>query len=285
MYTTLISARELREHLTDKNWLIVDCRFDLADTSAGRRAYEAAHIPGAVYAHLDDDLSGTIIPGSTGRHPLPSIEQISELFSLWGIDETVQVIAYDDKGGGIASRLWWMLRWLGHEAVAVLDGAWASWMAAGYPVSDLPANLRPKTFMPRPQAGLTVDAAAVEQMRKDSKFTVVDSRAAERYRGEVEPIDPVAGHIPGAINLPFPENLQGGSFMAPAALKARFEEALGGKSPEQVVFYCGSGVTACHNLLAYAHAGLGNAVLYPGSWSEWITDESREVASTADGER
>ncbi|MCB0631654.1 MAG: sulfurtransferase [Saprospiraceae bacterium] len=278
MYTTLISAKALQEHLSDKNCLIVDCRFDLNDTSAGRRAYEEAHIPGAVYVHLDDDLSGTIIPGVTGRHPLPSIEKLTELFSLWGIDDNVQVIAYDDKGGGIASRLWWMLRWLGHQAVAVLDGGWPAWVAASYPVSNLPASLRPRMFTARPQADLQVDADIVDKIRTDPNFTVVDSRAAERYRGEVEPIDPVAGHIPGAINLPFPENLKSGTFLDAAQLKERFEKALAGKAPEQIVFYCGSGVTACHNILAYAHAGLGNAVLYPGSWSEWITDEKRDIA-------
>lgn len=278
MYTTLISVQDLQQHLSDQNWLIVDCRFDLGDTNAGRRAYEQAHIPGAVYAHLDDDLSGTIIPGTTGRHPLPSVAELTALFSLWGVDDTVQVIVYDDKGGGIASRLWWMLRWLGHDAVAVLDGGWPAWLKAGAAVSKLPANLRPKTFVARPKKEMLVDAAAIDSMRTDADFTVVDSRAAERYRGEVEPIDPVAGHIPGAINLPFPENLEEGTFQDPAQLKARFEKALMDKSPDHVVFYCGSGVTACHNLLAYAHAGLGNARLYPGSWSEWITDKNRAVA-------
>lgn len=278
MYTTLISCENLQKHLSEKNWLIVDCRFNLADTEAGRRAYEEAHIPGAVYAHLDDDLSGTIIPGTTGRHPLPPVAQISELFSLWGIDNSVQVVAYDDKGGGIASRLWWMLRWLGHEAVAVLDGGWPAWNAMGYAVSDQPASLRPRSFIAQAREKLVVDVKAVDQMRTNSDYTVVDSRAAERYRGEVEPIDPVAGHIPGAINLPFPENLENGNFLETEDLKARFETALAGRSPEHVVFYCGSGVTACHNLLAYAHAGLGNALLYPGSWSEWITDGQRTIA-------
>jgi thiosulfate/3-mercaptopyruvate sulfurtransferase len=277
MYKTLIAPATLQENYRTGSWVVVDCRFDLKDTDAGRRAYEMSHIPSAVYAHLDDDLSGRIIPGQTGRHPLPSVEDAVALFSLWGIDESVQVVAYDDKGGGIASRLWWMLRWLGHEAVAVLDGGWPAWQEAGLPVSDLPASVRPRQFRAKANSLPTVDAAGVDRARRGDEIKVVDSRTAERYRGEVEPIDPVAGHIPNAINLPFPENLAEGKFLAPDLLKARFEKALGEQSPEKVIFYCGSGVTACHNLLAYAHAGLGDAVLYPGSWSEWITDEGRAV--------
>lgn len=277
MYKTLISPAELQQQYQPGSWLVVDCRFDLADTEAGRRAYEQSHIPGAVYAHLDDDLSGEIIPGKTGRHPLPTIEAAIALFSLWGIDDSVQVVAYDDKGGGIASRLWWMLRWLGHDAVAVLDGGWPAWQAGGMAISDKPANVRPRQFKARPGSLPTADAAKVDEVRTGTAYTVVDSRAAERYRGEVEPIDPVAGHIPGAVNLPFPANLADGSFLDADSLKARFQEALGNKPADQVIFYCGSGVTACHNLLAYAHAGLGDAVLYPGSWSDWITDESREI--------
>lgn len=277
MFKTLISPTELQQNYQTGSWVIVDCRFDLGNTQAGRTAYESAHIPGAVYAHLDDDLSGEIIPGQTGRHPLPEVEKAVALFSLWGIDESVQVVAYDDKGGGVASRLWWMLRWLGHEAVAVLDGGWPAWQAAGLPVSNRLANVRPRQFNAKPAALGTVDAARVEEVRTGNEYVVVDSRAPERYRGEVEPIDPVAGHIPGAINIPFPANLAAGKFLSPEELKERFVNALGDTSPEKVIFYCGSGVTACHNLLAYAHAGLGDAVLYPGSWSEWITDENREV--------
>lgn len=278
MYKTLISPTELQQHYQPGNWVIVDCRFDLSDTDAGRRAYEAGHIPGAVYAHLDNDLSGEIVPGKTGRHPLPTIEEAVALFSLWGIDESVQVVAYDDKGGGIASRLWWMLRWLGHDAVAVLDGGWPAWQAAGLANAQAPASVRPRQFKVKASILDTADAAKVDEVRQGSDYIVVDSRAAERYRGEVEPIDPVAGHIPGAINLPFPENLSDGKFLSSEALKERFESALGGKAPEKVIFYCGSGVTACHNLLAYAHAGLGDAVLYPGSWSEWITDDKHAIS-------
>lgn len=278
MYTTLISPAELQQNYQARSWVIVDCRFDLRDTTAGRRAYESGHIPGAVYAHLDDDLSGKIIPGQTGRHPLPTLEEAVAIFSLWGIDQSVQVVAYDGKGGGIASRLWWMLRWLGHRQVAVLDGGWQAWQAAAYPVSDRPSSVRPRSFEAKAESGSIMDAKQVNTIKDSSDFILVDSRTPERYCGEVEPIDPVAGHIPGAINLPFPENLEEGKFLPAADLKARFESVMEDKSPEKMVFYCGSGVTACHNLLAFAHAGLGDAVLYPGSWSEWITDEKREVA-------
>lgn len=279
MYRTLIAPDELSSHLEAKNWIVVDCRFELHDTEAGRLAYEKSHIPNAIYAHLDNDLSGPIIPGQTGRHPLPNPEKAIELFSLWGISPSTQVIAYDDKGGGVASRLWWMLRWLGHDQVAVLDGGWQAWVAAGYPVSDLPASLTPYPFKAVLRQDLTAGTDQVDILRNQADYAVVDSRTAERYRGEVEPIDPVAGHIPGAVNLPFPDNMEQGRFLEPAALKARFEAAFGDKTPDKIIFYCGSGVTACHNVLAYAHAGLGDALLYPGSWSEWITDEDRPVAA------
>jgi thiosulfate/3-mercaptopyruvate sulfurtransferase len=169
MYKTLISPAELQQNYQSGSWVIVDCRFDLGDPEAGRTAYESAHIPGAVYAHLDDDLSGEIIPGKTGRHPLPEVAKAVALFSLWGIDESVQVVAYDDKGGGIASRLWWMLRWLGHEAVAVLDGGWPAWQTAGFPISDQLSNVRPRPFNAKPGALGTVDAAKVDEWRTMDK--------------------------------------------------------------------------------------------------------------------
>lgn len=273
-YSTLISPAEL-QILPPSSLVIIDCRFSLADTQEGRRAYQAGHIPGAQYAHLDDDLSGPIIPGQTGRHPLPSVEEATALFSRWGIREGVQVVAYDDKKGAIAARLWWMLRWLGHDQVAVLEGGWSAWLAAGGSIStDIPA---PKTaiFVPQERAHWIVNAEQVDQIRQDETHHLIDSRAAARYRGEMEPIDPVAGHIPGAQNLPFPENWQpDGRMKSTAELQDRFADLVA----ERTVFYCGSGVTACHNLLAFAHAGLGDGRLYPGSWSDWITDESREVA-------
>lgn len=279
MYTTLIPPADLYRNYQRPDWVIVDCRFDLADTEAGRRAYREAHIPGARYAHLDDELSGEIVPGTTGRHPLPAADEAARVFGRWGIDDEVQVIVYDDKGGGIAARLWWMLRWLGHEAVAVLDGGWQAWQSAGYPVDQKTVRPQARTFTARVRHDLLVDAADVERFRRSSEYVVVDSRTPSRYRGEEEPIDPIAGHIPGAINLPFADNLTAGHFRSTDELGHRFEKAIGNKDSDQVIFYCGSGVTACHNILAFQHAGKGEARLYPGSWSEWITDPRREVAS------
>ena len=277
-HNTFIDAAVLREHLGQPHWRIIDCRFSLADTEAGRRAYRAAHLPGALYAQLDEDLSSPHIPGQTGRHPLPRPEVAAERFSAWGIGPDTQVVVYDDMAGGIAARLWWMLRWLGHEAVAVLDGGWQAWQAAGYPTDAVvPAPVAAK-FTPRPRPELWIDAAAVEQIRHSPQHRLIDSRTPERYRGEVEPIDPVAGHIPGALNLPHPGNIgPDGKLLPPDAQRQRFQAALGDTPPERTAFYCGSGVTACFNILAYRHAGLGEALLYPGSWSEWITDAQREV--------
>ncbi len=281
-FTTLVKPEELAAHLNDPDWVIVDCRHDLADTEAGARAYAGSHVPGARFAHLDKDLSGPVVPGKTGRHPLPEIDQVIDRFSRWGIDSRIQVVAYDDKGGGIAARLWWMLRWLGHPAVAVLDGGWQAWQSGGFPVTDTPPAVQQRTFIPRLQPGWTADANEVESLRQDPAYLVVDSRTPERYSGAVETIDPVAGHIPGAANFPFPSNLENGRFKSPEALKAQFEALADGKPARNTVFYCGSGVTACHNILAWAHAGLGDARLYPGSWSDWITDAGRPVANGED---
>ena len=278
MFNTIISAAELSAHLADAdaNWRIIDCRHDLSDTEAGRRAYQAGHIPGAVFAHLDEDLSGPIIPGTTGRHPLPCVTAMEQQFGKWGIGTDTQVVVYDDKRGAIASRLWWMLRYLGHSAVAVLDGGLAAWLAQGGNLSTAISKPTPTDFQTDVQTDWVRDAAAVEESQSDTTQTIVDSRGAARYRGEVEPIDPVAGHIPGAISMPFAENWQeDGLLKSSEVLRERFADL---PRAGQVTFYCGSGVTACHNLLAYAHAGLGNANLYPGSWSEWITDSGRGVA-------
>lgn len=274
-YTTLIRPAELQA-LASPPTIIIDCRFSLADTEEGRRAYQSGHIPGAQYAHLDEDLSGPIVPGQTGRHPLPSVEEAATLFGSWGIEAGVQVVVYDDKKGAIASRLWWMLRWLGHDQVAVLEGGWSAWLAAGGAVSTEITDPAATVFVPQERSHWIIDAGQVDQIRQDEHHQVIDSRAAARYRGEVEPIDPVAGHIPGARNLPFPDNWQPDGHLKPAA---ELRERFAGLSAATTVFYCGSGVTACHNLLAFAHAGLGDARLYPGSWSEWITDQNREVAT------
>ena len=279
-YTTLISAQELLQEL-DNTIVIIDCRFSLADTEQGRRDYATDHIPSAIYAHLDQDLSGEIIAGHTSRHPLPSVDYLTKLFSAWGIDETVQVVAYDDKAGAIAARLWWMLRWLGHEKVAVLDGGWPYWYKHNFPVSSAEPNPKSRVFKPIVNSHQLVDVAFVDKIREDHSFKLVDSRTKPRYQGLEEPIDPVAGHIPGAVNAPFPENVnEQGLLHTSQDLYNRFTAILGGHNPEEAIFYCGSGVTACHNLLAMAHAGLGHGKLYAGSWSEWIIDETRPVGTT-----
>ena len=276
--TTLVSPAVLAKHLGRSRWLVVDCRFALDNPGRGQQDYADGHIPGAVYAHLDRDLSGTVVPGHTGRHPLPTPEQLAETFGAWGISSDVQVVAYDDNNGSHAARLWWLLRWLGHRDVAVLDGGWAAWKREGHPESTSVPARPPATFVPAPVEQLAMDAAAVEQIRSDDRYRLVDSRAPERYRGEAEPIDPVAGHIPGAINGPFAANVTAeGTFRPAAELRTRFETLLDDVPAEHTVFYCGSGVTAAHNILAYAHAGLGDARLYPGSWSEWIADPNRPV--------
>ncbi len=279
IYSTLIQPQELRPHLEEPGWAVVDCRFSLTETEAGRRAYQAGHIPGAVYAHLDQDLSGPILPGRTSRHPLPDAAEFAQRLSAWGIGPETQVVAYDDRGGAIAARLWWMLRWLGYDRVAVLDGGWTAWRAAGYPVREGVEQRPPALFAPRPRPGLLVQAEEVLARLGAQDLLLVDSRAPERYRGEVEPLDPVAGHIPGAVNRPFAQNLGPDQrFRSREELRARFQDLLAQRAPEQVAFYCGSGVTAAHNVLAMVHAGLGFPRLYAGSWSEWITDPARPVA-------
>ena len=277
-YTTLISTAELALHLADPDWAIVDCRFALADPERGRRDYARAHIPGAIYAHLNEDLSGPIVPGVTGRHPLPAIEFAAARFSDWGIDQQVQVVAYDDSGGSIAARLWWLLRWLGHEAVAVLDGGWPKWQDEAHPVGDGAALRSARRFVPHPRSDLLVTTAEVESRLYDAGSSYFDARTADRYRGENETIDPIAGHIPGAISAPYPDNLKpDGTFRSDDELLRRFTELLGDTPAEYGAFYCGSGVTAAHNILALKHAGLGDARLYAGSWSEWITDPQRPI--------
>jgi thiosulfate/3-mercaptopyruvate sulfurtransferase len=277
-YTTLISPAELSQHLAEPDWVVVDCRFALADTEYGRRAYQEAHIPGAIYAHLDEDLSGLMIRGQTSRHPLPTGDTFARTLSNWGIDGDVQVVAYDDAGGAIAARLWWMLRWLGHPAVAVLDGGWPRWQSEDRPVRKGPETQSARHFIPQVQPHLLAEADEVFKISTDPTYHLFDSRSADRYRGENETLDPVAGHIPGAVSAPFAGNLDaGGRFLSVEDLKTRFQILLADIPAEQTIFYCGSGVTAAHNLLALAHAGFGDGRLYAGSWSEWITDPDRPV--------
>ncbi len=280
LFTTLIGTEECARHLTDPDWAIIDCRFTLGDAERGRRDYQQAHVPGALYAHLEDDLSGPILPGVTGRHPLPDIGGFASTLGAWGIDAQVQVVAYDDAGGMMAARLWWMLRWLGHAGVAVLDGGWPRWQSEHRPVRADVETRPSRIFVPRPRSELLADATKVSALQADPAALLIDARAVERYRGEVEPIDARAGHIPGAVCVPYVENLgPDGIFLPAPELHARYAAVLGGVPAEHAVFYCGSGVSAAHNLLALAHAGLGDGRLYAGSWSDWITDPSRPVVT------
>jgi thiosulfate/3-mercaptopyruvate sulfurtransferase len=280
MHSTLISVAELAGHLLRKSppqWQVIDCRFDLLRPEAGRIAYRAGHIPSAVYAHLEEDLCS---PKTTlsGRHPLPEPEQLAAKLGSWGIDNATQVIAYDADNGAHAARLWWLLRWLGHDQVAVLDGGFKHWQQAGLSISrDAPAPVK-KKFHVRLRPELTVDVDEVMERVRQADWRVLDARAAERYAGEVEPIDTIAGHVPGAHNLPFSGNLDAeGRFLPEAQLRQRLSAVLGAVSSHHAIAMCGSGVTACHNLLAMELAGLPGARLYPGSWSEWIRDSARPV--------
>ncbi len=279
-YHTLVSASDLASHLTDPDWVIVDCRFSLADTERGRRDYLHAHIPGAVYAHLDEVLSGRMIPGKTGRHPLPEVEKAVRVFSDWGIGNGVQVISYDDVGGALAAaRLWWMLRWLGHYQSAVLDGGWQAWQAQGFPVQGGEVSKPRQRFIPRPRPERIATTVELKDLLGKEPTCLVDARTADRFRGENEVIDPVAGHIPNAMNLPYLENLTSeGFFRPPGELRKKYQDLLGDLPPEQAIFYCGSGVTSIHNILAMVHAGLKEPRLYAGSWSEWITDPGRPIS-------
>ncbi len=278
MHKTLLSAETLRDHLDDTQWIVFDCRSALDDPEWGPGEYRVSHIPGARYAHLDRDLSAPKEP-DTGRHPLPDAAAFVQWLGANGVDRSKQVVAYDQGGGPFAARLWWMLRWVGHEAVAVLDGGWPAWNAAGYPVSDEVPSPEPAVFEADVDDGLWFTTEQLERALGDQRVRLVDARGAERFRGDSEPIDPVAGHIPGAVNLPFAGNLdEQGRFKDPETLRRRFEPVVGDASNDEVVHMCGSGVTAAHNLLAMEVAGLVDSKLYAGSWSEWITDPDRPVA-------
>lgn len=279
MYTTLISAQDLAAHIDDPSWVVVDCRHDLMNLAAGREAYAVGHLPGAVFGDIETRLSGAKRgPDGVfrGRHPLPEKEALAETLREWGVDDGSQLVAYDAHGGMYAARLWWLMRWLGHEAVAVLDGGMAAWQSLGKPLTtEVPA---------RPRGGFTVRAPFVptvsvaEVMENIDKGTrvVIDARANDRFRGENETIDPVGGHIPGARNRFFKDNLRAdGRFKDADTLRAEFAPLV--HDPRRTIMQCGSGVTACHNLLALEIAGLPGAALYPGSWSEWVGDGSADT--------
>lgn len=277
----LVSTRELAAHLDDPDWIVFDCRHDLSAPAAGEALYRAAHIVGARFAHLDRDLSGAKTVGN-GRHPLPTRASFAAFLVTAGVNRRSTLIACDASNGLYASRLWWLVRWIGHDEVAVLDGGLPAWQAAGLPINDA---------VPHPTAGdlrigdslvSQVDTQDVEANLSTQTKLVVDARAPERYRGEVEPLDPVAGHIPHAVNRPMARNLSAdGRFKSASELRDEFDALLAGREPDTLIHSCGSGVTACHNLLAMEIAGLPRARLYPGSWSEWSADPLRPVARGA----
>jgi len=274
-YTTLVPTRVLAEHLQDATWRLFDCRHELTQPGLGAAQYAEGHIPGAVHAHMDRDLAAPP-NGTNGRHPLPSPEAFAAWLGRQGLRPTDQVVAYDASGGTAAARLWWMLRWLGHEAVAVLDGGFNAWRKEGRPVTASVPRIEPTRYPGKPRADAEVDAARIVAHLGHADMMIIDARSAERYRGEKEPIDPVAGRIPGSRNRFCGLNLApDGRFKDAATLRSEFDALLDGLVPGAVVHSCGSGVAACHNLLAMEVAGLSGSRLYPGSWSEWIADPAR----------
>lgn len=281
MFNTLITPEVLRSEAGEGSWVVFDCDFNLADKDAGRRRYEAGHVPGARYLDLERDLSNPVSETS-GRHPLPNWRRLARVLGDSGVSTDSQVVCYDASGGTMAARLWWLLRWLGHEAVAVLEGGWQGWQKAGLPISgEMPAP-KPALFTPHPARDQVIDTETLLDLLGQTGFRLLDARAPERFRGEVEPIDPVAGHIPGAINAPCADNLDAkGRFLPADQLRKRYLALLDGRNPAEAIAMCGSGVTACHTLLAMEHAGLSGARLYAGSWSEWIRDPGRPVATGA----
>lgn len=279
MYTTIIQTDELKNRPGDKNWLIFDCRFDLSDASKGHKAYTKSHIPGAVYAHLDGHLSSPITP-SSGRHPMPDLQKLVEWLASCGLTEQSQVVVYDDSFGAMATRLWWLLKCLGHQSVALLDGGWQAWESREFDVDSRLPKLKGSDFQASFDGSCVVSTAQVLANLNTHEFQLIDVRAHERFIGKSEPIDPVAGHIPAAINIPLTENLgENGFFKTPEKLIQLYAELNAHWSTENQVFMCGSGVTACHSVFALALAGFNLPRIYAGSWSEWIRDPSRPVAT------
>lgn len=279
-YRQLITVEELGAHLTNPDWAIVDCRHDLMQPTRGREEYAQGHIPGAAYANLDDDLAGPV-SRATGRHPLPAPGDFAERLGAWGIGNDTQVVAYDHSSGAVAARLWWMMKWVGHEGVAVLDGGYAAWRKAGLPISTRVAECEPAIFDARPDSNLVVTTMELRALiDAGTVVALVDARDADRFAGRREPIDAVAGHIPGAVNYPFSAGLDDeGGFRAPDELKKGWSRILGESPAAPWITMCGSGVTACHLALTAELAGYGRPRIYIGSWSEWIRDPARPVAT------
>jgi arginine decarboxylase len=279
-HRSFVDAATLAAHLHDPDWVVLDCRFELAQPGWGEAAFAAGHIEGAQYAHLDRDLSSAPTP-STGRHPLPDAARFARCAGAWGIGPDTQVVVYDQDIGVFAARAWWLLRWLGHRRVAVLEGGWGAWTAAGRPVSMTPGSRPARTFPGSPDPAMTADAASVQAGLAAGAIRLVDARGAERFAGRNETVDPVAGHVPGAVNHPYTGNFEAGRALPIAGLRERWQTTLAGHAPQELVAMCGSGVSACLNLLTLEHAGLGGGRLYAGSWSEWIRDPARPVATGA----
>jgi thiosulfate/3-mercaptopyruvate sulfurtransferase len=280
-HAQLLDPQELAERLNEPHLVILDCRFALDNPAYGRNAYAQGHIPGARFADLEADLSGPVQPGVTGRHPLPSSTRLVQRLREWGVRNDSAVVLYDDGPTAFATRAWWLLAWLGkRDNVFVLNRGFKAWQAAGLPITEKMPVPSPGDFAGQPDERLVINAAELQQRLGAADLTLLDARALPRFRGEVEPLDPVAGHIPGAQCATFSDNLTGDGHFRPAEeLRQRFEHLLAGRDPQQLVAYCGSGVTACHNLFALSLAGFPLAPLYAGSWSEWVTDPARPVAT------
>ena len=280
-FTTLVDANTLSEQLTRDDLTLFDCRFDLANVSWGETEYARAHLPGALYLHLDRDLSSPITANS-GRHPLPDPDRFAARLAQLGVAADSQIVAYDQGNSAYGARLWWLARWIGLRNVAVLDGGIAAWRAAGLPLETAVRTPKPRTLAPTLATDAWVSSDAVDELRQRPGNLLIDARGAERFAGRNETLDPVAGHVPGARNRPFLDNLGAdGRFLPAEVLRQRFSAMLGSLAPSSVIAMCGSGVTACHNLLALEHAGLSGARLYAGSWSEWIRDPRRPIATGA----
>jgi thiosulfate/3-mercaptopyruvate sulfurtransferase len=285
MHTTFVSTDVLAEQLGDASWVIADCRYNLNDESWGRAQYEAAHVPGAAFVDLAHELAGHRT-GANGRHPLPTIDEMARTFARLGIADDIQVIAYDQGAGAFASRLWWMLRYVGHDAVAVLDGGFAKWTSEGRPVRGGTHERAPARFTPRVREEMRVGVDETVAHLGDPSVLLIDARSPERFAGNPDPLDTIYGHIPDARNRYYRNNVSDpGTLRSGQELKADFEHVLAGIPANQVVMYCGSGITACHNLLAMEHAGLAGARLFAGSWSEWESDPNRPIERGSKVER